>query len=321
MLTPMDIHNKDFKRTIRGYSTNEVDEFLDRVVSDYEKLFRENDKLKEQASLNDKEITQYRKLEKNLQDTLAMAQNTADEILASAKKNAEDINTTAQKNADDLIATAQKNADDLNATAQRNADEITATAQKNATNLITTAQNNAEDLKNMAQRNADELMATTKKTVEEMKASTERECNSIREQAKLDAKRQLDEANAKLNVVMAEYERIVRDKNSFLMKFRMALEAELAMTNQMLSSVPHHEMGKVQPSVPQASETQSITPPVTSLSSLSNVPLPKITPKSDPPSVHNPQPKVPQPKVESDKAAEPEEIEKTTVFVKTPRVK
>ena len=71
MLTPMDINNRDFKRaTIRGYKEDEVDEFLDRVVADYDKLFRENEKLKEQARLNEKEITQFRKLEKNLQDTL-----------------------------------------------------------------------------------------------------------------------------------------------------------------------------------------------------------------------------------------------------------
>ena len=48
MLTPMDIQNKDFKRaTIRGYREDEVEEFLDRVAADYERLYRENEKLKE----------------------------------------------------------------------------------------------------------------------------------------------------------------------------------------------------------------------------------------------------------------------------------
>ncbi len=256
MLTPMDIHNKDFKRAIRGYNSNEVDEFLDRIVTDYEKLFRENDKLKEQAGFNEKEISQYRKLEKNLQDTLMMAQNTADEILAAAKKNAEDINSTAQRNADDLKATAQ--------------------------------------------RNADELMSTTKKTVEEMKASTERECNSIREQAKLDAQRMIDDANSKLRAINVEYEKILRDKNNFLMRIRSALEQELAVNNQMLSSVPHPD---------------TIKPHTPTMSALSDVPLPTIAAAPEP----APPPKTQAPKV--DKPTTQDELQETRVFVKSPRVK
>ena len=163
MLTPMDIHNRDFKRaTIRGYREDEVDEFLDRVVADYEKLFRENEKLKEQASLNEKEIAQFRKLEKNLQDTLMVAQSTAEEVISAAKKNAE-----------------------------------------------------------------------------EMRNNTKRECQNIREQAQIDARRQIEDATGKLRAIISEYDRLVRDKNAFLLKIRTALESELAVTNQLLNSIPH----------------------------------------------------------------------------------
>ena len=37
-LTAMDINNKEFKRGLRGYSVEEVDEFLDQVVENYEEL-------------------------------------------------------------------------------------------------------------------------------------------------------------------------------------------------------------------------------------------------------------------------------------------
>ena len=46
-LTPMEISNKEFERVLRGYTTEEVDEFLDRVVEDYEDLYKENSKLRE----------------------------------------------------------------------------------------------------------------------------------------------------------------------------------------------------------------------------------------------------------------------------------
>ena len=41
MLTPVDIHNKEFGRSFRGYNEDEIDDFLDQVVNDYEKLYRE----------------------------------------------------------------------------------------------------------------------------------------------------------------------------------------------------------------------------------------------------------------------------------------
>ena len=59
MLTPVDIHNQEFKRSFRGYDMEEIDDFLDQVVNDYEKLYRENDQLK-------KEVNCKLKLNKNI---------------------------------------------------------------------------------------------------------------------------------------------------------------------------------------------------------------------------------------------------------------
>lgn len=47
MLTPVDIENKEFNKSFRGYDIDEVEEFLQTLVTDYEKLYRENASLKE----------------------------------------------------------------------------------------------------------------------------------------------------------------------------------------------------------------------------------------------------------------------------------
>lgn len=91
LLTPMEIHNHQFKKSFRGYSENEVDDFLDRIVADFEKLQRDNERLKNQVETLNREIEQYRKLEKNLNETLMVAQRTADEVISAAKKNADNI--------------------------------------------------------------------------------------------------------------------------------------------------------------------------------------------------------------------------------------
>ena len=41
-LTPLDIRHREFKRGMRGYHDAEVDEFLDEVADEYERLFKEN---------------------------------------------------------------------------------------------------------------------------------------------------------------------------------------------------------------------------------------------------------------------------------------
>ena len=77
MLTPLEIHNREFKKGFRGYNEAEVDEFLDKVVVDYEKALRDNEKLRDMLTLHDKEVENYKKLEKNLQDTLSVAQKNS----------------------------------------------------------------------------------------------------------------------------------------------------------------------------------------------------------------------------------------------------
>ena len=107
MLTPVDIHNQEFGRSFRGYDMEEIDDFLDQVVNDYEKLYRENNQLKREIELNEKELTQYHQLEKNLQDTLLVAQRTADEVINTANSRADEIRQAAKQAEENIIHAAE----------------------------------------------------------------------------------------------------------------------------------------------------------------------------------------------------------------------
>ncbi|OEF99762.1 hypothetical protein BHF71_00885 [Vulcanibacillus modesticaldus] len=48
MLTPEDIFEKEFKRALRGYDIDEVNEFLDQVIQDYARIIEENKTLKKE---------------------------------------------------------------------------------------------------------------------------------------------------------------------------------------------------------------------------------------------------------------------------------
>ncbi len=99
MLTPLDIENKRFSKTLKGYNVDEVDDFLDELTIDYEKLYKENAELREQVEQDKKDLEHYRNVEHTLQNTLVMAQTTADDIKANAQTRAEQIIRDAQSEA------------------------------------------------------------------------------------------------------------------------------------------------------------------------------------------------------------------------------
>ncbi len=110
MLTPLDIHNKEFKKGFRGYNEEDVDQFLDKVIKDYEKLYRENIELKETLERLTGKLEHYQNLETTLNNTLVVAQETAEEVKLNAKKEAELMIKEAEVTASRIIDEARNKA-------------------------------------------------------------------------------------------------------------------------------------------------------------------------------------------------------------------
>ena len=97
MYTPLDIENKKFaKQMMNGYSVEEVDNFLDELTLDYEKLYKQSNESENKISELEASIAKYRSLESTLQNTLVMAQSTADEVKKTAQQQADQIIRDAQ---------------------------------------------------------------------------------------------------------------------------------------------------------------------------------------------------------------------------------
>ena len=118
MITPLDIENKKFnKQMMNGYNVEEVDNFLDELVEDYGKNYRDlatmNSKVEELSS----NLSHYKNIETTLQNTLVMAQTTAEEVKNVAKQQADQIIDEAKKQAEEIVknskASARKTLDDL----------------------------------------------------------------------------------------------------------------------------------------------------------------------------------------------------------------
>lgn len=109
-LTPLDIHNKVFRKSFRGYDEVEVDEFMDVVVKEYETVYKENIELKEALAAKDTNIGQYQDLEDTLKKTLVIAQKTSEDLKVNATKEAEIIINEAKAKAEKIIAEAETKA-------------------------------------------------------------------------------------------------------------------------------------------------------------------------------------------------------------------
>ena len=88
-LTPLDIRHKEFKRGMRGYADVEVDEFLDEVADEYERLFKENIDLQDRVESLEEKVAGYKRIEDTLQKTLVNAQASAEEQKQNANKQAQ----------------------------------------------------------------------------------------------------------------------------------------------------------------------------------------------------------------------------------------
>ena len=107
MITPLDIENKKFsKQMMNGYSVEEVDDFLDDLTVDYSKNYKENTELKIKVEELTKSVQHYKTIEETLQNTLVMAQKTAEDVKNVARQQAEQIvneaKGSAQKQVQDL---------------------------------------------------------------------------------------------------------------------------------------------------------------------------------------------------------------------------
>ena len=121
MITPLDIENKRFaKQMMNGYNVEEVDDFLDEITADYSKNYKEVTELRNKVEELNNSLIQYKAIESTLQNTLVMAQTTAEEVKNVAKQKADQIveeaKASAQKQVDDLnneIVLKQKEIDDI----------------------------------------------------------------------------------------------------------------------------------------------------------------------------------------------------------------
>jgi cell division initiation protein len=102
-LTPLDIHNKEFTRGFRGFDEDQVNDFLDQVIKDYEGVIRDKKQLESKVEELNARLQHFSDIENTLNKSILVAQETAEEVKQSASKEGKLIIKEAEKNADRII--------------------------------------------------------------------------------------------------------------------------------------------------------------------------------------------------------------------------
>lgn len=99
-ITPLDIRKHPFRKTMRGFDTDQVNSFLQQIATEVEELRSENNKYGTKIKELSSQLERYQRIEETLNETLLTAQRATDDARANAQKEAELIIKDAQARAD-----------------------------------------------------------------------------------------------------------------------------------------------------------------------------------------------------------------------------
>ena len=109
MLSPVDIQNKEFRKSkLGGYNVDEVNEFLDQILQSYQEIINENYTLKDKMNVLNESVQYYRTMESTIQNVLVLADKTAQETKANAYDKAEQVKHDAEVRAEKMVALAEE---------------------------------------------------------------------------------------------------------------------------------------------------------------------------------------------------------------------
>jgi cell division initiation protein len=103
-IRPVDIRRKEFQSGFRGYDANQVDDFLDSVADEFERVFAENQRLADEMTSLRERLEQFEELEASIQEALVHAQQVARDLRRNANKEAELIVREAKEQSHRILA-------------------------------------------------------------------------------------------------------------------------------------------------------------------------------------------------------------------------
>lgn len=115
MLTPLEIENREFKKTMGGYNRDDVEDFMSLILVDYEKLYKESIAARDKIEALSEAVEHYKSQESTMQNAIMAAQKAADSLKQAATEQADVIVREAKMRANEIVAEANREIANLDA--------------------------------------------------------------------------------------------------------------------------------------------------------------------------------------------------------------
>jgi len=112
-ISPIEIRQQEFTKKMRGYDSDEVQNFLESLAEELDKLNTENESLKSEVESLTEQVNEFKKIEKNLQDTLLSAQESSAKSMDATKKQTSLMIREAELKASQIIEKARESTNDI----------------------------------------------------------------------------------------------------------------------------------------------------------------------------------------------------------------
>jgi cell division initiation protein len=112
-VSPVTIKKQEFSKSFRGFDPVEVQAFLDKLADEFEELLKENDTTKEELENANSHLSEFKRIEKNLQDTLLKAQESSGKAIDSVKKQTNLMIKEAEIKANQVLEKAREDANEI----------------------------------------------------------------------------------------------------------------------------------------------------------------------------------------------------------------
>jgi len=136
-ITPLEIRQKTFERTLRGYDKDEVNGFLLSLSQEWERTIDETKDLKLKLESCEREIAKLREVETSLFKTLKTAEDTGANVVEQANKEAGLLLREAQIQAEALLNEARDKAKNAIEEAETTARQWLGEMEDNLKTLVT----------------------------------------------------------------------------------------------------------------------------------------------------------------------------------------
>lgn len=125
MLSPMDIRDKTFNVKMRGFDQDQVNDFLDQIIADYETVLKDRDEKAAALKEATEKVTHYEGMKDAMNQAIIVAQEAADRLKQQSEADAQQVQDEAEKNAETLLSEASEKSNRILTDASDKARQLT----------------------------------------------------------------------------------------------------------------------------------------------------------------------------------------------------